>query len=104
MIRSLRATDTFVLHWFRFLFFCEDSPSVGQVGVCESSVTARLSPITLFAVCRAVPLLRKASYLSNTGIRKPWGFREYRAKLCQYDVYPQEATPPTAGIPHRVEE
>jgi hypothetical protein len=43
MIRSLRATDTFVLHWFRFLFFCEDSLSVGQVGVCESSVTSHQS-------------------------------------------------------------
>ena len=39
---------------FRFLFFCEDSPSVGQVGVRESPITSHLSPITLVAACRAV--------------------------------------------------
>jgi hypothetical protein len=32
--------NRFVLPWFQFLFFCEDSPSVGQVGVHESPVTS----------------------------------------------------------------
>jgi hypothetical protein len=36
------------------LVFCEDSPSVGQVGVRESQVTSHFSPITLVAACRAV--------------------------------------------------
>ena len=50
----LRHAAIFVLHWFQFLFFCEDSPSVGQVGVRESQVTSHFSPITLVAACRAV--------------------------------------------------
>jgi hypothetical protein len=50
----LRHAAIFVLHWFQFLFFCEDSPSVGQVGVRESPVTSHFSPITLVAACRAV--------------------------------------------------
>src|ERR1700704_4169936 len=43
------------------LVFCEDSPSVGQVGVRESQVTSHFSPITLVAACRAVFLLRLLS-------------------------------------------
>jgi len=55
----LRHAAIFVLHWFQFLFFCEDSPSVGQVGVRESPVTSHQSPITLVAACRAVILCSK---------------------------------------------
>jgi hypothetical protein len=43
-----------VLQWFQFLFFCEDSAPVGQVGVREFPITSNFSPITLVAACRAV--------------------------------------------------
>jgi hypothetical protein len=44
----------FALQWFQFLFFCEDSAPVGQVGVREFPITSHFSPITLVAACRAV--------------------------------------------------
>jgi hypothetical protein len=54
----LRHAAIFVLHWFQFLFFCEDSPSVGQVGVRESPVTSHQSLwLRLAALCSFVAIL-----------------------------------------------
>ena len=40
---SILGTFELCLNWFLFLFFCEDSPSVGQVGVRESPITSHQS-------------------------------------------------------------
>ncbi len=40
-----------VLPWPGFLFFCEDSPSIGQVDVRESPVTSHFSLWLFQAAC-----------------------------------------------------
>jgi hypothetical protein len=59
-----------VLQRFQFLFFCEDSAPVGQVGVREFPITSHFSPITLVAACRAVFLVAIIQFLSRA--IPPW--------------------------------
>src|SRR5260221_14679099 len=58
---------TSVQQWFQFLFFCEDSAPVGQVGVREFPITSHFSPITLVAACRAVTSCSKSVFATFGG-------------------------------------